>query len=124
MSTTNTDYDWYWYTIQKGRRLWLGLVTEDGAAPSSALTIEMRVEKFPAEVEDEDSILDIPQQFELAFAKGIAAELMQMEPQADSKTINLYRKEYDNMRDDMIGRKFRETQTPCIQAPLDLRDDD
>jgi hypothetical protein len=123
MSTTNTTSEWYWYAKQKGRRLWLGLVDGDGAAPSSAYEIKIRCNKYADEVEDEDSLLDIAPEFELGFAQGIAYELMKMDTKADVKTINVLKQAYDEMKAEMIARNFRETQTPCIQHPFDFRDD-
>ena len=78
MGTTNTDYSWYWYVRKKGTRYYLGLVTEDGEAPSSANDIEIYYDQIPDEITDDDDLMPIPVQFELGFVKGVVAEIMSM----------------------------------------------
>ena len=123
MSTTNTDYSWYYYLRNKGKRLWLGLMNEDGDAPTSALEIKIYADKLSTEITDDDSILPLPSQCELAFAKGIAAEIMCMSETSPKDILALYKKEYEDMKRDLLHRNINESQQPMVIKPFDLRDD-
>ena len=51
MSTTSTAYSWFWYIRKKGKNWVLGLVNEDGDAPTTAdLDIEYWYNEIPDEV--------------------------------------------------------------------------
>jgi hypothetical protein len=79
VSTTSTDYDYYWYIRKKGTRYYLGLVNENGDAIATAsLDIDIYYDEIPDELDDQADTLPIPLQFEWGFIKGVAAELMLM----------------------------------------------
>jgi hypothetical protein len=123
MSTTSTDYSWFWYVRKKGARHYLGIVDENGDAPTSALTIEIWYDEFADELTSQDSILPNPPQFNFGILKGVAAELMAMSEKPNDRLIEKYEREYKNMIDDAIHHQVREAQQPMILKPLDLRDD-
>ena len=123
MSTTSTTYDWYWYIRKKGRQMWLGLVDENGDAPSSVLEIEIIAEVLPNWVYDDDDFLPIQAQYEGALAKAVAAEIMLMSSSAPLDVVPLYKKEFKEMKDKVLMQGVRESQQPVILKPLDFRDD-
>ena len=126
MSTTNTDFDWYYYIRKKGARYYLGLVNENGVAVTSAYDIDIYYDEIPDDLDDQDATFPIPVQFELGFIKGVTAELMSMsgKDNYDYYLRNEYLREYRKMIDDAIHYQIKESQQPIVMKPLDLRDDD
>ena len=126
MSTTNTDYEYYYYIRKKGTRYYIGVVNNNGAAiGTSNLDIEIFYDEFPDEITDNDTLLPIPTQFELGFIKGIAAELMAM---SSSDTLDVHLKnqyivEYQDCIRDAINYQIKESQQPAVINPFDLRED-
>jgi len=129
--STNTDYVWYWYVRKKGRRYYVGLVDENGAAPAGTYDIEIYYDEIPDEITEQDDNLPIPKQFELGFAKGVAAELMAMSENKGTESaaikqmalIRNYEKAYNDTVDDAKGFQLKESQQPTTMKPFDLRDD-
>lgn len=126
MSTTNTDYSWYWYLRKKGTRYYLGLVNQEGDAPASAYDIEIYYDQIPDELDDNDDLMPIPVQFELGLVKGVVAELMSMSNKDyyDLQLRNQYIVEYENTIREAIHHQIDASQQPSVIKPFDLRDDD
>lgn len=126
MATTNTDNTWYYYIRKKGRKGYLGLVNENGAATSQALTLNIYYDEMPDNVTNQDTILPIPPQFELGFLKGVVAELMAM---SDKENLDMVKKrdfdrEYRETIADAIEFQTEQSEQPLVLKPFDLRDDD
>jgi len=125
MSTTNTDYAWYYYVKKKGARYYIGLVDENGAAATAAYDIDLYFDELPDDVTTQDSTFPLPQQFQMGFVKGVVAELMAMsgKDEFDVMLRNQYRREYEDMLKDLQHYQINEAQQPIVQRPYDLRDD-
>ena len=123
MSTTNTNYEWYWYLLKKGRYWTLGLVDENGDSPDSALEMEIICEKLPDDLTSDDDILPIRTEHELGFAQGVAAEIMKMSKRADKNILALYTLEYNKMRSNVHHELIKESQGPALLKPVDFRND-
>ena len=123
MSTTNTDYSWYWYIRKKGRKYYLGLYNDQGDAPASALTIGVYYDEIPDEVDANDDTIPIPPQFEMPIIKAVAAEYLTMKKDSDKSLIALWRQEYKEAIGDAIKYQIEESSQPLVMKPLDLRDD-
>ena len=126
MSTTSTDFDWYYYIRKKGTRYYIGLVNENGDDPSGAYDIEIFYDEIPDDLDDQDATMPIPVQFELGFLKGVAAELMSMSNKdaIDIRLRNEYMAEYEKTVAKSLHYQIDESAQPLIIKPLDLRDDD
>jgi len=124
--STNTDYSWYWYVRKKGTKYYIGVVDNNGDAPTSALDIEIYYDEIPDAVDDQDDTFPLPDQYEMGLIKGVAAELMLMSPGKTSADIllrNQYIAEYEDAIKQAIHMQIRESEEPIIR-PMDLRDDD
>lgn len=125
MATTNTEFKWLWYIRKKGRRYYLGLVNENGDAPSAAYDIDIYYDEIPDEFTSGDDTFPIPVQFEMGIIKGVAADLMAMSSK-QALDINLkreYMAEYEATVRRAIHYQLEESQQPTVLKPLDLRDD-
>ena len=123
MSTTSTDYNWYWYIRKKGRKRYLGLVDQNGDAPTAAYDIEIWYDEIPDEFTSDDSDMAVPQQYELPIIKAVASEIMV----GDSEKKQIRREfmgEYENCIYNAIHDQIQESQQPMIVKPIDLRDDE
>ena len=125
MSTTNTDYAWHYFIRKKGARRYLGLVNESGAAPSTALTdaLVIHYDEIPDEYTSDDDSWKMPDQYELSIIKGVAAELIMMDPSADQGLAAKYDYEYERGVTQAIHDQIKDSQQPMVLKPLDLRDD-
>jgi len=126
MSTTNTEYSWYYYIRKKGTRYYLGLVNENGDEVSGAYDIDIYYDEIPDDIDEQDDTFPIPVQFELGFIKGVAAELMAMSGKDayDVRLRNEYAREYAKTVSKAIHYQIEESDQPAVMRPLDLRDDD
>ncbi len=125
MATTNTAFDWYWYIRKKGKRYYLGLVDNNGDDATAAYDIEIFYDEVPDDLDEQDDVFPLPAQFELGFAKGIAAELMGMsdKKELDIVWMNKLERAYNKTVDEAIHFQIKETQQPIVIKPFDLRDD-
>lgn len=125
MATTNTEFKWLWYIRKKGRRYYLGLVNENGDAPTTAYDIDIYYDEIPDEVLTDDDTFPIPAQFEMGIIKGVAAELMQMSSRQalDISLKREYQAEFEETVRRAIHYQIDESQQPMVIKPLDLRDD-
>jgi hypothetical protein len=126
MATTNTDYSWFWYVRKKGARYYLGLVDQNGDAPTSAYTIDIYYDEIPYEFTSGDDTFPIPAQFEMGIIKGVAAELMAM---SSNQALDIsLRRDYERVFEQTvlegIHYQTEEASQPTVIKPLDLRDDD
>lgn len=124
MSTTNTDYSWYWYIRRKGARGYLGLVDENGDDPSGAYEIEIIGREIPDAYTSDDDTFNMPAQYEYGVLKGVVAELLAMDAHADKKLIREYENEFERTVARAIHDQIAATGQPTIMKPFDLRDDD
>jgi len=125
MSTTNTDYAWYYYIRKKGRKYYLGLVDENGDDPTGAYTIKTYYDQIPDEFTTDDDTFTIPVEYEYGIIKAVAAELMPMMSQDYDKSLRReFQGEYIETIHNAVHNQIREAQAPIIQKPFDLRDDD
>ena len=71
---------WYYYIRTKGVDWIIGLVDRNGKAIGQA-SIDLKIfyDEIPLDVLDEDAIMPIQSEFELAFVKGCAAEYLSQE---------------------------------------------
>lgn len=122
--STNTEFTWYWYIRNKGRRKYLGLVNRAGDDPSGAYTIEIYYYEVPDEVTADDDTIPIPQQYEMGIIKGVAADLMAQEKDYDKVLRREFQIKYNETVDNAIHQQIEESQQPMVQKPLDFRDDD
>jgi hypothetical protein len=124
--TTNTDYDWFFYIRKKGRRYYLGLVDQNGDAPTSAYDIDIYYDEISDEVLTDDDVFPIPAQFEMGIIKGVAAELMAM---SSNQALDIsLRRDFERAFEQTVLEGIRyqteEASQPMVIKPLDLRDDD
>jgi len=127
VSTTSTDFDYYWYIRKKGTTHYLGLVNQDGDAIATAdLDIDIYYDEIPDDVDEQSDTLPIPIQFELGFLKGVAAEVMALSGKdvMDVRLRNEYMAEYERTKAKAIHHQINESQQPMQLRNLDLRDDD
>jgi len=126
MATTNTDYDFFFYIRKKGRRYYLGLVDQNGDAPTSAYTIDIYYDEISDEVLTDDDVFPIPAQFEMGIIKGVAAELMAMSSKqaVDISLRRDFERAFEQTVLEGIRYQTEEASQPMVIAPLDLRDDD
>jgi hypothetical protein len=120
MSTTNTDYSYYWYIRKKGKNYYLGVVDDNGDAIGTAdLDIQIFYDEFHDEISSTQDTLDIPIQFELAFVKGCANEILQMQGQYNQ----VYEKAFKEMIYKAIEYQNNQANSPKIIKPYDMRED-
>jgi len=121
MSTTNTtNANWFWYQRRKGARGYIGIVDQDGAAPTTAnLDITIWYNNFPDTIESDNDTIGIPEEFIFGFAKACAAEVMRMNGVVSNLT-QIYDQEFERIVYDGIHKNIMETQQPLIQKPLRL----
>lgn len=119
MATTNTTKSWLWYIRQKGKNSVLGIVDENGAASTSALTVEYWYQEIPDEIESDNDSIPIPSQYEHALAMGVVYEIMRMH----GKSIRSYKEDFERGIYDAIHTQIEESQQPMIISPLNLRND-
>jgi len=128
MTTTNTDYNWFWAVRKRGRRYYLLLVDNNGDAPASAITdgIELWYDEMPDEITSDDTTIPIPPQYELPIIKACAAEVIAQDGKLDETLavkIRMFQKEYEDAVYNASHRAIAESQQPSVQRPFDLRDD-
>ena len=124
MSTTNTDSEWYWYIRRRGKKYYIGLVDANGDAPSTTYDIEIKFDRFFDEATDDDTVLDVPIQFEPGVLKGVAAEILSMEEKPNERKLAMFKAEYEKAVYNAIHFQIGESQSTVVQKPFDMRDDD
>jgi len=124
MSTTNTEFNWYWYIRKKDRKYYLGLFDENGDDATGAYTIQINYDEIPDEVDSDDDTIPIPIEYEMPIIKAVAAEIATMETGFDKSLIALWRSEYQDCINNAIHNQIGETSQPLVLKPFDFRDDD
>lgn len=125
MSTTNTDSSWYFYIRKKEERYYVGIVDQNGAAPTGAYDIDLYFDEAPDDLTSQDSVFPLPQQFQQGFIKGVVAELMAMSNKdaLDLHLRNIYLREFEKMKYDLHHHQINESQQPLVQRAYDLSND-
>ena len=124
MSTTNTDFNWYWGIRKKDRQYYLRLFDENGDAPTGAYTIQLFYDEIPDEVDSDSDTIPIPIEYEMQIIKAVAAEIATMETGFDKSLIALWRSEYYEAVQKAIHNQTAESAQPLVLKPFDFRDDD
>jgi len=123
MSTTNTALSWYWYTRQKGRNFYFGLVDGSGLAPTnSGLNIDIWYIKIPVDIEDVNDTISIPEEYVQEFIKDVVAEYLLIDNPGDPR-ISLFKKEADEGKRDLRRLIGMETASTKTIQPIDIRMD-
>lgn len=120
MATTNTSSKWHWYVRGKGANRYLGIVDDEGAAPTTALDIDIWYNSVPDEIASDDDTLGIADAYMMGLIKGVAGEIMQMSGIVSPLTAT-YQRDFERAVYDATHDNIAETQQPAIQAPLNLR---
>ena len=124
MSTTSTEFNWYWAIKKKDRQYYLRLFNENGDAATAAYEIEITYDEIPDEVDSDGNTIPIPIEYEMPIIKAVAAEIATMEPNFDKSLIVLWRSEYQDCINNAIHNQIGETSQPLVLKPFDFRDDD
>jgi len=125
MSTTSTEYTWFWYIRKKDTRYYIGLVNEYGDAPTTGgYDLDIYYDEIPDDLDAQSDTFPIPVQFELGIIKGVAAELMAMSGKdvLDIRLRDEYKAEYEKTIKNAIQYQLEESQQPIIIRPFNLRD--
>lgn len=122
MSTTNTSFKWYWYVRNVGNRGYLGIIDENGDAPSTAsLDIDVWHKEFPDEITSDDDAIGIPQEYLFAIAKGLASEVIKATLGTPTNLTQQFDIEYERVIYDALHDAINASGQPAIQMPINLR---
>jgi len=115
-SSVNDNTPWYYYLRRKGRKGHIGLVDGKGNAISSAsINLKIFYEEIPDEIDDDDDIIGIPEEFLFDFAKGCAYEYLLTEG-IENK---LYFQQYEFGIKKAIKRVV-DTERPAMIQPIQI----
>lgn len=122
MPTENTTSEnWYYYVRLKGRNFYLGIVDTTGTAPATAgLDIDVFYSQFPNEIESDNDIIGLPEEYLFALAKSVASEIIKMNGQVTNLTQQ-FDLEWERIIYDGTHAAVDNASQPMIQRPLDLR---
>lgn len=121
MATTNTTTLWHWYIRLRGGRFLLGLVDENGAAPTTAgLDITVFYQSWPDEISSDSDQIGLPSEFLHVLAKSVASEILKMNGGVTALT-----QQYDLLWErgiyDALHLAIDESKQPMTQYPINLR---
>lgn len=115
-STTNNS-PWYFYIRRVGRNWKIGLVDKDGDAHTSdGIEIKLYYESLPDEIEDDEVVLPIPEEFLFGFAKGCAYEYLLTE----GMQHEVYRRAYESEVRKAIHRVIQQSHQPLMVKPITI----
>lgn len=116
-----TTITWHWYIENRGVRGYLGIVDDNGNAPTTAgLDVEIHYSSFPDQIISDDSQLGIPERYFYSYAQAVAAEVMKINGALNAPLIQLYASEWERCLYDMRHDAVDAAAQPMVQIPIDI----
>lgn len=115
-----TSVTWHFYEENRGIRGYLGIVDDNGNAPTSdGIEIEVHYSNFPDEITNDNDVIGIPEQYAMELTKGVAAEIMKLNGRMDL-LVQSHEVAFERMLRDATFDAVENSQQPLVQFPLDI----
>lgn len=118
---SGTTVDWHFYVERRGIYGYIGVVDQNGNAPTTAgLEIEIHYSGFPDAISSDQDTIGIPERYFMPYVQGITAEVLKMNGAANMNLVQMYTNEWERCIIDMRHDVVDSENQPMVQFPVDL----